>query len=141
MKKYPLSVLVLSLAVIVPTDAYAEVRAGLLLREALLELNQRDANLMFSTRLVEEGMRVATTPTAGDPLDIAREILVPHHLTLVTGPVERWIVARTEEKISGSSVVISGRVVDGNTGEPIVGSEVTSGAQTARVAADGHFSI
>ena len=124
-----------------PTDARAEVRAGQPLQQALHELNQRGANLMFSSKLVEEGMRVEATPTAGDALDIAREILAPHRLAIIAGPAGRWIVTRVEEEISDTSVVISGRVVDGNNGELIVGAEIASGVQIVSATADGNFSI
>ena len=125
----------------VPREAGAEVRVGQALADALVELNKHDANIMFSSRLVDSSMRVQAPPTAGDPLDIAREILVPFNLTLVPGPSNRWIVAPMEKEQTAAELTITGRVLDAVTGDPIRDAEISSGEIAVGTDSSGNFSI
>lgn len=75
---------------------YAQV-AGQSLRDALLALNDQGAGLLFSSELVKPGMRVIAVPASGDPVAVARYVLIPHGLTLEPGPGGRWLVTRLPE--------------------------------------------
>jgi hypothetical protein len=86
-------------------------------------------------------MRVQAPPTAGDPLGIAREILAPYNLTLVAGPENRWIVARKEKNQAAGVFTITGRVLGGDTGDPVHGAKVSSGETVVTTDENGDFSI
>ena len=124
-----------------PLVAGAEVHTGQRLGDALLELNTRAANILFSTRLVDSSMRVKAPPTAGDPLTIAREILAPYNLTLVAGPENRWIVMLVEKDQTASAFTITGRVFAEDTGNPVQGAKISSGETVVTTDASGGFSL
>lgn len=131
--------LLVAMTVFTPIDASADVHAGQRLSEALLELNTHDANIMFSTRLVDGNMRVRNPPTAGDPLDIAREILAPYKLTLVAGPANRWIVATIKNDPRAADFTITGRIISENSGSPVQGAKVSSGETAVTTDTSGFF--
>jgi hypothetical protein len=77
--------------------ALANPLAGQSLRDALIELNESGAGLLFSSEVVTENMRVTQTPQPATPLQMAREILTPHGLVLSPAPGGRWLVTQIEE--------------------------------------------
>jgi hypothetical protein len=60
------------------------LRKGEPLAEALAVLRSQGLALIFSTALIGPELRVDVEPGSGTPEDIARRILAPHGLTLVT---------------------------------------------------------
>lgn len=76
--------LLLVLLVLTATDGLAagDIVAGMPLREALQELRRDGLDVVFSSRVVTAGMRVATPPSSADPGSRAGELLAPHGLTL-----------------------------------------------------------
>lgn len=94
-----------------PAVLLAEPHAGQSLRDALIELNQQGANLLFSSELVTADMRVTETPRRGGPLQMAREILASHGLTLTSAPGERWLVTRSAKVPSSTT--------DGDVASPL----------------------
>jgi hypothetical protein len=76
---------------------FADPRSGQSLRDALIELNDQGAGLLFSSELVTTEMRVTQTPQSAAPLQMAREILAPHGLVLEPALGERWLVTRLAE--------------------------------------------
>jgi len=80
-----------------PTILLAEPHAGQSLLNALIELNQQGAKLVFSSELVTADMRVTETPQRGDPLQMARDILAPHGLALASAPGGHWLLTRVSE--------------------------------------------
>jgi hypothetical protein len=83
---------------VVPASVRAEPHAGQMLRDALIELNEQGAALVFSSEVVSASMHVEHTPAPADPIETAREILAPHGLALVPGPNGRWLVTRATKK-------------------------------------------
>ncbi len=83
-----------------PAELFANPHTGQLLRDALIELNEQGATLVFSSELVKADMRVAQTPKPAEPLQMAREILAPHSLTLSAAPGGRWLVTHLVEEPS-----------------------------------------
>jgi hypothetical protein len=69
-----------------PAPVRAELQTGQLLRDALIDLNEQGAALLFSSELVRSDMRVVQAPVSADLLEMARELLAPHGLALEPGP-------------------------------------------------------
>src|SRR5262249_23696750 len=66
-------------------------------REALDGLRDRGAPIVYSTNLVAERLRVEREPQSTDPLEVAREILSPHGLSIeVSG--NTWLVVRLAQQ-------------------------------------------
>lgn len=86
-----------------PAGLFAGPNTGQSLRDALVELNEQGAALVFSSELVTADMRVTQTPKPAEPLQMAREILASHGLTLTAAPGERWLVTRLAEDLPRST--------------------------------------
>jgi hypothetical protein len=82
--------------VLVPGLALADMYVGQSLRDALSELNEQGAAIFFSSEMVTPEMRVVKVPESADPLQVIKQILAPHQLTIVQGPGRSWLVTRAE---------------------------------------------
>jgi hypothetical protein len=58
----------------------------------LRELQEAGFPIIFSSDLVPSPLLVKANPASTRPEQIAREILAPHGLTLISGPRRRWLV-------------------------------------------------
>ncbi len=76
--------------------APAKISAGMPLTDALLILQARGLHLVFSSRVVDPGMKVVAAPVSADLRSTLDEILAPHGLAV-------------EEQQGGSLVVVPGR--------------------------------
>lgn len=76
--------------------------------------------VVFSSKLVSDDMRVESRLQSKSPVDLLREALAPHGLSLRSGPQETLIIVRSP--VASSS--ISGTVVDQETFEPLPGARV-----------------
>ena len=89
--------------------AHAQVAVPLLgrtVQSVIDELRAAGAPLVYSSSLVPETLTVSAEPRASQPLELAREILAPHGLTVrVEGGA--WLVVRAEARAAepGSIVV------------------------------------
>jgi hypothetical protein len=63
--------------------------------EVLRELQANGERIIFASALVPPELRVKTEPRATRPLEIAREVLEAHGLTLKDGPGNTWLVVRS----------------------------------------------
>jgi len=86
-----------SLLSFTPSLLLAELHAGQLLRDALVEINNDGVALFFSSEVVHADMRVVETPKDGDPLQMVRDILAPHGLSIEPAPGGRWLVTQLSE--------------------------------------------
>jgi hypothetical protein len=86
-----------------PVPVRAELQTGQLLRDALIDLNEQGAALLFSSELVRSDMRVVQAPVSADLLEMARELLAPHGLALEPGPGGRWLVTRSMQEPAQSA--------------------------------------
>ena len=84
----------------------APVYAGKPVHEVLEELRALGAPLVYSTSLVPPTLHVAREPQSADPLDIAREILSDHGLTIEQSG-GAWLVVR------GASAAVASPPVGG----------------------------
>lgn len=80
-----------SLAVAQPTRSLI----GRSVSSVLDDLRRAGAPIVYSSNLLSPSLRVASEPTATTPLEIAREILVPHGLA-VRDEAGVWLVVRDE---------------------------------------------
>ena len=62
----------------------AQQYVGRPVAEILDTLRSEGTNLAYSTNLVTSDLLVQTEPELGEPLDVARQILEPHGLTIRT---------------------------------------------------------
>src|SRR5688572_17120871 len=104
-------------------DAVASRYAGRPLAEVLSELRGPGLDLIYSSDLVAEFMRVAAEPRSTNRLLIAREILEPHGLALVV--VRPGLYAVTLGSGSPGKRIARGRLLDASTGAPVVGGRVS----------------
>ena len=74
-------------------------------REALAELRRAGLHLLYGSDLVTPDLLVHSEPVNRVPIERARELLVPHGLTLVPGPAGRWLVARLPQAAAESNLV------------------------------------
>lgn len=69
-----------------PGGEALEIAAGMPLTEALLALEARGLELVFSSRLVRPEMRVVAAPVSDDPRTALDELLAPHGLAVAESP-------------------------------------------------------
>ncbi len=80
---------ILLLILLLPLAAWAQEDdarpyAGRSVVEVIEELRESGLNLAYSTNLVSEDLVIESEPLQGEPIDVAREILRPHGLTIRT---------------------------------------------------------
>ncbi|MDX1481374.1 MAG: TonB-dependent receptor [Woeseiaceae bacterium] len=77
---------------------------------------------VYSTNLVPESLRVLEAPAADDPVDIVREILAPHGLTVQVEAELLLIVRADRERAAASSILL---IVTGGDGQsPVVDASI-----------------
>ncbi len=133
----------------------ASAFAGKPLGEALGALQAAGVKLVFSSELVRPEMRVATPPKASRGEPLLRELLQPHGLDVRKGPGDTWLVVAgkpsplkaapkpAQAAPAPRAGTIAGRVVDGETGEPIADVQVRLEGTTRSLVTDkdGRFEI
>jgi hypothetical protein len=133
----------------------ASAFAGKPLGEVLRALQAAGVKLVFSSELVRPEMRVATPPKASRGEPLLRELLQPHGLDVRKGPGGTWLVVAGKPsplKIAPKPAraapapragTIAGRVVDGETGDPIADVQVRLEGTTRSLVTDkdGRFEI
>lgn len=107
-----------------PVVVLAQPHAGQPLLDALIELNEQGANLVFSSELVTADMRVTETPPRGSPLQMARAILAPHSLALSRAPGGRWLLTRQEVPPQAVAIDDASRLPEGIDSRPPVIDEI-----------------
>src|SRR5688500_15671200 len=122
-------------------DAVTSRYAGRPLAEVLSELSGPGLDLIYSSDLVTESLRVAVEPPSTNRLLIAREILASHGLALAT--VRPGLYAVTLGSGSPKKRIARGRLLDAETGAPIAGGRVSLQPveATAWSDRDGRFAI
>jgi hypothetical protein len=68
--------------------------AGRRLQDVLEELRTRGLNLIYSTELVRDGMKVRAEPKASEPRSVLDEVLAPHGLVAKPGPGGALVVVK-----------------------------------------------
>jgi hypothetical protein len=114
--------------------------AGLTLEQALERLRGEGLNLIYSSELVRDDMRVATEPAGGTPRQILDSLLAPHRLVAVDGPNGAVLVVAAATLPPGT---VRGTVRALDTGRPFPGVEISL-AGTGALAwseRDGSFRI
>ena len=96
---------------IVPTLVLADLFAGQSLRDALSDLNEQGAGVLFSSELVTPEMQVIKVPENGDRLQVIEQILAPHKLIIVQGPGRSWLVTRAETAATTPAAVQGSGIV------------------------------
>ncbi|HEY6065409.1 MAG TPA: TonB-dependent receptor [Thermoanaerobaculia bacterium] len=119
---------------------------GMPLTDALLALQSRGLNLVFSSRVVRPEMTVRSAPTSHDLRSILGELLAPHRLAVEEGPGGSLVVVPKSvepaasrpalARVTGS--VRSRRALDTLPGVSVVVLERGVGTVTG---ADGRFAI
>ena len=99
--------------------------AGLTLPQALERLRDAGLNLIYSSELVRDDMRVATEPAGGTPRRILDSLLGPHRLAAVDGPGGALLVVAAATLAPGT---IRGAVRALDTGKPFPGVEISLAA-------------
>ena len=79
----------LTIALLLPVAAFAAdgddvTYSGRLVAEVIDEFRSEGHPFAYSTNLVTADLRVTVEPESGDPVEIVRQILKPHNLTLHT---------------------------------------------------------
>ena len=87
-----------ALALAVPLQASQAPYAGRPVADVLQELRTAGLNVIFSTDLVPQTLRITTEPKATDRRQIALQILEPHGLTLQAGPRGTLLVVALPRK-------------------------------------------
>jgi outer membrane receptor protein involved in Fe transport len=88
--------------------AHAQVAAPLLgrtVQSVIDELSAAGAPFVYSSSLVPETLRVSAEPRATQPLELAREILAPHGLT-VRQEGGAWLVVRAEAQAAAPGGIV-----------------------------------
>ncbi len=132
--------LVLALAVCHPLRAAGQPEyRGRPLLEVLQELQDRGLELIFSTAVVGESLRVSVEPSASDPRSALDEILEPLGLEARDGPAGSIMILPQGQATGG----LQGRVVMAGLGTPVAGASLNISGRhhAATSAADGAFEI
>jgi outer membrane receptor protein involved in Fe transport len=80
--------------------------AGRPVVEVIEEFRQQGLNLAYSTNLVTEDLVVDTEPAPGEPLEVVREILRPHGLTIRTESGVHLVVRFDQDGLEPGSVLL-----------------------------------
>lgn len=134
-------VLVLAATAVAATqevDARLGPWAGRTVADALEDLRARGLPLVFSTRVVEPGLRVVHEPSAEEPREIAREILAPHRLELRAKSYGTLVVVPAPDR---SPAPVRGVVRSRESRAPIGAATVRLGDRTMSSAPDGRFAL
>jgi hypothetical protein len=127
------------------------ILAGRPLAEALRDLQRRGLAIVFSTEVVQPGMRVGAIVPSSDPRRMLEALLEPHGLEARGAPRDVLVVARKRQGATSAprppaaapSGSIRGLVVDARSAATLAGVLVRiprSGAETVSDA-DGHFEL
>ncbi len=121
------------------------LQRGMLLEEAISEIERDGLTVFYSSDLIKPWSRVNVAPSATEPEDALREILAPLGLTTQPGPGGAYLVVRafssTEEPPpSGGIAGVVRQAVDGT---PLPGVAVRIVGESARTltARDGRFAF
>jgi len=118
---------------------------GMLLEEAITELERNGLTVFYSSDLVKPWSRVNVEPSASEPHAALLEILAPLQLTVQPGPDGAFLVVRDADPIEPavSAGGIAGIVRHATSGEPVAGAAVTLATREARVVTDenGRFAF
>lgn len=74
--------------------------------EVVDEFRQSGLNLAYSTNLVPETLRIESEPSPGEPLDVLREILRPHGLTIRTEAGVHLVVRFDQDGLEPGSILL-----------------------------------
>ncbi|CAM2070004.1 TonB-dependent receptor [Sulfidibacter corallicola] len=96
---------------------------GMKLSEALRDLRGRGLNIIYSSRLVRDEMRVKAEPKATSPRDILVELLAQHRLRVVPGPDDSLLVVR-DTRPTSARIDLRGVVVGIDTRKPLAGARI-----------------
>ena len=110
---------------------------GRLLVEVLEELQDRGLDLIFSTAVVGESLRVSVEPSGSDPRSMLDEILKPLGLEARDGPAGSIMILPRGR----ATADLRGRVLMAGLGTPVAGASlhIPGTPHSARSAADGAF--
>ena len=102
---------ILLLILLLPLAAWAQEEptqplAGRPVVEVIEEFRQQGLNLAYSTNLVTEDLVVDTEPAPGEPLEVVREILRPHGLTIRTESGVHLVVRFDQDGLEPGSVLL-----------------------------------
>ncbi|HSG66522.1 MAG TPA: carboxypeptidase-like regulatory domain-containing protein, partial [Gammaproteobacteria bacterium] len=121
------------------------LQRGMLLEDAITELESTGLTVFYSSDLVKPWSRVNVVPTAADPRDALLEILVPLGLTAQPGPGEVLLVVRDSTAVRDPAPTggIAGIVRDLGDGRPVSGAAVSVLGRSLRAvtARDGRFAF
>lgn len=119
------------------TAAQPEVLRGLPLGEALTRLQQAGLPIVFSDRLVEEGMRVLEEPPCGDPRCQLDSILLPWDLRAEQATGGSLVIVRMPRAVDRRRFEVSGRIVSLNGHLPVAGATVSADESESTTSSDG----
>ena len=116
------------------------------LTDALLVLQKRGLNLVFSSRVVRPEMTVQSTPRSRDPRAILDEVLAPHGLAVEEGPGGILIVTSAGTRAVPAkplSTIVRGSVRSRRALDPLpaVRIEVVGRGFETVTDSDGRFAI
>lgn len=69
---------------------------GRSVREVLRELREGGLHILYSSDAVGADLRVESNPAPGTAEEVARAVLAPHGLEIISGPAGRWLVVRAK---------------------------------------------
>jgi outer membrane receptor protein involved in Fe transport len=109
--------------------------------DVLQELQARGMNLVYSSAVVENGLRVTVEPRAIEPRALLDEILAPLGLGTRDGPAGSVLIVRAP--LPAASGAIRGRVLSAGRGVPIARAVVRVAGSDLEVATrpDGTFDL
>ena len=123
-----------------PPDEVERIEmSGRFLVDVLSEYQGRGYRLLYSTGLVRPAIRLGDVPAHADPMEQLRLALESVGLTLRPGRAGVWRIVQAPR--AAASEYIEGRVLDAQTGEPLVGVRVEIGGRSVRTRSDGSFAI
>ncbi|MFZ5787512.1 MAG: TonB-dependent receptor [Acidobacteriota bacterium] len=116
----------------------SEALTGTSLVQALERLRATGLNLIYSSELVRDTMRVAREPAGETPREVLESLLGPHGLAAVDGPGGALLVVAAAAAAPGA---IRGVIRARDTGEPFPGVEVSleGGGDPSWSERDGSF--
>lgn len=116
--------------------------AGLTLTEALLALQARGLDLVFTSQVVRPEMRVEAEPAGDEPRAILDQLLAPHALKAQSGPGGVLVIVPAGSGAAGGPSV-TGTVRSAGSLAPLAGASIQllEARRQVRSAADGGFEI
>ena len=110
---------ILLLILLLPIAAWAQddparLFAGRPVAEVIDEFRQHGQNFAYSTNLVTTDLVVQSEPSPGDPLEVVRQILRPHGLTIRTESGVHLVVRYDQDGLEPGSILL---LITSNSGD------------------------